>query len=372
MLIKDKGIKDFSQYIDEDTGFMHINGVIARTGIQEYLGMELGDTENPMKVYNVYRPKEEVLNPKSLDTYINATVTDEHPKSFVTADNIMQLQKGSSANYEVFSKDGIDYVRAKLVITDKDLIKKIQDGKVEISAGYSQNLVKEDGEFMGTPYQYKQTDIKINHIAIVDSGRCGDGCKIGDKKYAKINDENQNKEKTMAKLRIGDAEVEVSDTVLDYVTKLKNKATDAEKSIEELDEEIEKLKAEKDMLMKEEEDEESESKDGESEDEEEESKEEEIAKLVDAKVELLTFAKNAKVEIKSTDSVKDMKKAIIAAKTGLNMADKSRAYINAAFDMLKTDVIKSVRVADSHRSVAKGFESKVSDSTFAKLANKEF
>lgn len=358
MLINDKGFKDFSQYIDDDTGFMHISGVIARTGIQEYLGVEIGDTENPMKVYNVYRPKEEVLNPKSLDTYINATVTDEHPQSFVTADNIMQLQKGSSANYEVFSKDGIDYVRAKLVITDKNLIKKIQDGKIEISAGYSQNLVKEDGEFMGTPYQYKQTDIKINHIAIVDSGRCGDGCKIGDEKYAKINNENQNKEKTMAKLRIGDAEVEVCDTVLDYVTQLKNKATDAEKSIEELDEQIEKLKAEKDILMKKEED--------------EESKDEEIEKLVDAKVELLTFAKNAKVEIKSTDSIEDMKKAIIVAKTGLDMTDKSSGYIDAAFDMLKTDVIKSVKVADSHRGVAKGFESKVNDSTFTKLANKEF
>ena len=360
MLINDKGFKDFSKYIDEDTGFMHINGVIARTGIQEYLGIELGDSENPMKVYNVYRPKQEVLNPKSLDTYINATVTDEHPKSFVTADNIMQLQKGSSANYEVFSKDGIDYVKAKLVITDKNLIKKIQDGKVEISAGYSQNLVQEDGEFMGTPYQFKQTDIKINHIAIVDSGRCGNGCKIGDEKYAKIDNENQNKDKVMAKLKIGNAEVEVCDTVLNHVTQLETKANDAEKSVKELDEQIEKLKAEKDILMKKDKEKKSESKD------------EDIAKLVDAKVELLTFAKDAKVEIKSTDSIEDMKKAIIVAKTGLDMADKSSAYIDASFDMLKTDVIKSVKVADSHRDVTKGFESKVNDSTFAKLANKEF
>ena len=82
----------FEQKIDSDTGFLHVKGVVARTGIQQYYGMELGD-EDTSRLFNVYRPKEEVLNTKSLATYINATVTDEHPKDFVNTENIKELKR---------------------------------------------------------------------------------------------------------------------------------------------------------------------------------------------------------------------------------------------------------------------------------------
>jgi len=37
---------DYTKYIDKDTGFLHISGVIARTGIQTYYGLELKDKES--------------------------------------------------------------------------------------------------------------------------------------------------------------------------------------------------------------------------------------------------------------------------------------------------------------------------------------
>ena len=160
---------DFTKYIDEDTGFLHINGVVARTGLQPYMGAELGDMENPTVVFNVYRPREEVLKEESLSTYANAPITDDHPNTFVTVDNATELIKGSVASYETYNKDGIDYIKAQIVVTDKDLINKAINGKMELSAGYSQNLVKEKGEFEGVTYDYIQTNIKINHVALVDS-----------------------------------------------------------------------------------------------------------------------------------------------------------------------------------------------------------
>ena len=60
VILKDT-FQDFTKYIDEDTGFLHINGVVARTGLQPYMGAELGDMENPTVMFNVYRPRDEVL-----------------------------------------------------------------------------------------------------------------------------------------------------------------------------------------------------------------------------------------------------------------------------------------------------------------------
>jgi len=324
MITLDKGFNDFSKHIDEVTGFMHINGVIARSGIQEYYGLELSDEAEPMKRYAVFRPSEEVLNEDSLKTYINATLTDNHPDTFVTVDNIKELHKGSSASYETFNKDGIDFVKAKLIVTDKDLIEKIKDGKIEISAGYSQNLVKEDGEFQGVPYQYKQTDIRINHIAIVDAGRCGNGCKItSDNKVIIVNENKPKKGIHMAKLLIGDMEVEICDATMKHIDSLNAKIKQLDADMTEAEKEKEKLQAAKDMA-------EEEAKKA----KEEEMDEEEIKKQVDAKVELISILKDADITIDSKSSISEMKKAYIASASKVDLTDKSEVYIDASFDAL--------------------------------------
>jgi hypothetical protein len=347
---------NFTQNIDKDTGFLHIKGVIARTGIQQYYGMELNDSEaDGMTLYNVYRPKEEVLNPESLKGFINATVTDEHPSEFVTVDNYKDLSKGSSASYEIVNEDGIDYIKSELVITDKSLIKKIIDGKMEISAGYTQNLIKESGEFNGVHYQYKQTDIKINHIAIVDSARCGNKCKImHDSNNAIIKSSKILKGENM-KIKINDAEFEVCDAVANHLNDLETKLSNKE-------DEAEKLKAEKDML-------------------EEEAKKKAtdsnmIDSVVNAKVELLTFAKSVDVVVDSALSVTDMKKAIVSSKTELQLDGKADAYIDASFDMLKlqidNDAKRQQEIKDSQKKAIDGHKDQTNDaSMFANLKDKE-
>jgi hypothetical protein len=87
---------------------------------------------------------------------------------------LKELSKGTGQN--VRRGDGIDsdYLLADLLITDKDTIQAVIDGKVEISLGYDADYT-EVSKGKGL-----QSNIVINHIALVDKGRCGSRCSIGD------------------------------------------------------------------------------------------------------------------------------------------------------------------------------------------------
>jgi len=362
MFITDKGFNKFEQYIDEQTGFLKVNGVLARTGVQDYLAIELGDSESdPSKVIGVYRPREEVLNQESLDSYINAPVTDNHPDEFVNINNAKELIKGSVSSIETFSKDGIDYIKAKMTITDKQLINKIQNGKVEISAGYSQDLVKEKGEFNGKAYDYKQTNIRINHIAIVDKGRCGDKCKITADNFAIINEEPKNmKGSAMVKLKIGDAEVEVCDTVFNHINSLKDSIKKLKDEKEELKKDMEKLEGENEKLKED------------IEEEKKKSTDSAIDALVSEKVALIDTAKSLNVDVKATDSIMDMKKSIIAANSKISLDRKSNEFIDGVYETVIAQTVgKQKAIKDSQSKAFDGFEAKPRTMRFADMAKEE-
>ena len=68
-------------------------------------------------------------------------------------------------------RDGSD-VRCKVVIHDIDKVKKTPYR--ELSLGYNLDLIEEPGEWNGEPYDAIQTNIRINHLAIVESARAGE------------------------------------------------------------------------------------------------------------------------------------------------------------------------------------------------------
>ena len=346
-ILKDT-FNDFTKYIDEDSGFLHINGVVARTGLQPYMGAELGNTEEPTAMFNVYRPREEVLKEESLSTYANAPITDDHPNTFVTVDNAAELIKGSVASYETYNKDEIDYIKAKIVVTDKDLINKVINGKMELSAGYSQNLVKEKGEFEGIIYDYIQTNIKINHIALVDSARCGQECKLVFDFNSTIVGENTLKGidsmEEKEKIKTPDAEMpfDIKELAKQVAELLK-----MEKAEEEvIDEEILK---------------------------EEETKN--IDSLIDAKVDALLVAKELGLNVKSSDSVVGIKKAIIATKSDMVLDGVCDAGIDTAYKMVKSQIVKDSlkqeEIKKSQSSAFDGLKHGANDSKFADLKDKE-
>jgi hypothetical protein len=48
-------------------------------------------------------------------------------------------------------------------------------GKRELSCGYACDLIRKDGVFNGQQYTHMQTNIRYNHVAVVDRARAGEG-----------------------------------------------------------------------------------------------------------------------------------------------------------------------------------------------------
>lgn len=159
-----------------EDGYLVADARVARTGIQQYLGSELGRPD--LKVVDVYRPEEEVFNDAAMASFAHRPVTDDHPSVAVTSDNWKDLARGQTDGE--IKRDG-EFLRVGLMVADGASIQKVESGKRELSAGYTCDLVWEDGVTPdGKPYQAKQTKIRANHVAIVQRGRAGKDVRIGD------------------------------------------------------------------------------------------------------------------------------------------------------------------------------------------------
>lgn len=355
----DKGFSNYEKYIDQDTGFLHVKGRLSRDGIQEYYGMEFSkDVQkeynlNPSKVYNVYRPYEEVFKKESLDTYINAPITMDHPSTFVNVDNAKELLKGSISKYWEEKENDVSYVCSDVVVTDKALINTIMNGnKIEFSPGYTQDLIYEKGEYKGISYDFKQTNIKINHIASVERGRCQGGCKITTDKQAIIDSKINKGSDSMIKYKINDAEVEICDTVFAHINDLKKQAEDAKFNFEKEKDEKEVVKGENAKLK---------------EDMEEEKKNKtsdaDMKALIDAgvveRVALIDTAKTLNVTVDSSLSPMEIKKVIIADSSKIDLTDKSDQFIDGVYETVIASTIgKAKDIADSQSSAFDGFDPK--------------
>lgn len=196
-------------------GFLRLKGRIARTGNQLYFDSEGNE-------WIEHRPPAEVFEPKSMQTFEMAIVTEDHPPEMVTVENVDKYKKGILGSQIV--RDGI-YLVADILITDKKLIQSIMDGlKVELSCGYFATILDESGvDENGQAYDKVQTEIEGNHVAVVEEGRAGPECKlfISDSAISRNNGLNINKEDTIMKrtskkdekLMIGEAEFEVPEAV---------------------------------------------------------------------------------------------------------------------------------------------------------------
>jgi hypothetical protein len=76
-----------------------------------------------------------------------------------------------------------------LIIYSKDLIDAVRGGKRELSLGYDVDYEEME------PGKLAQRNIRINHVALVDSGRCGPRCSISDHRSTAI-EENSMAKKT--------------------------------------------------------------------------------------------------------------------------------------------------------------------------------
>jgi len=115
-------------------GFLRVDARLTRTGVFTY-----GDAEG--NTWGELRSPEEVFDGDSLRSFEMVVLTDDHPQDFVDASNVKEVQVGHVGTD--VRKDG-DYVIASIVITDPQVIRSIADGKVELSCGYTAQVIKED------------------------------------------------------------------------------------------------------------------------------------------------------------------------------------------------------------------------------------
>ena len=324
----------FKATIDEN-GFLVDTPVVARLGVQVYY-MDDGRTVRE------FRPAEEVFKDESLASYQGKPMTLDHV--FVNSDNAKEVVVGSvSGKAEPLGSS----VVAPIVVYDNTAIQEAMAGKAkELSVGYSaildetpgwgdpitgEYVLKSDGEQFDAPDGWQefdaiQRDIKVNHLAMVYRGRAGiaklnmDGEQ--ENPYTTDVDINKEDKHEMIKIKLdGSQEFEVAPEVASHIEALNAKADTAIAERDALKAKVDAMPAEIEAA---------------------------VAKAkadADALAALVAVAAEAGVKADGLDA-KGIKVAYVKEVSGLDVSEKSDAYIDAAFDIAKeSDKMAEVRKA---------------------------
>ncbi len=292
----------------------------ARTGLQDYMGYEVDPTGARFArdaVVKVYRPESEVFKTDSLATFVGAPVTVEHPSEAVTADNWKRLGVGEI--HGEIARDG-QRVRVPIIIRDADAVKAATSTHKQLSMGYATELVfPQDGKHPdGTACDAYQTNLKINHIALVRAARGGPELRVVDER-APAQETKIVKTIIVDGLPVNLGDVAAVEAVLakkDAAIADSAAALDAEKA------KVATLTAEKTALEKK-------VADAEAVD---------LDKLVADRAALVAKAKAIKADVVTDGkSADEIRKAIVDAQLGDDAKDFDAAQIAAAFAVISKD-----------------------------------
>lgn len=176
-------------------GYLVADAKVARTGVQQYAGREVGRPE--LDTVRVYRPPEEVFSEAAMASVAWRPLTLDHPPEMIDASNWKALSVGITG--DTVSRDG-DHIRVPLTVMDSAAIDTVAGGKRQLSLGYSCDLDFEPGETpAGEVFDAIQRNIRVNHLAICSAARAGPACRIGDGKPER---RQTGKAKPMAKQKI--------------------------------------------------------------------------------------------------------------------------------------------------------------------------
>ncbi len=168
-------LDDSAQVRTTRDGYLVANPRVARIGIQEYRGIELGRTD--VATVRVFRPEEEVFHTDAMKSLAHRPITNDHPPEMVDARNWRKFAVGSIG--DTIARDG-EYVRVPTTLMDGETIAAVKAGKRELSVGYHADIDWTPGEFNGERYDARMVNIRGNHLAVVDTARGGPNLKLGD------------------------------------------------------------------------------------------------------------------------------------------------------------------------------------------------
>jgi hypothetical protein len=331
-----------------DDGSLIADVRIARTGIQTYLGSEVGRPD--MSVVRVYRPGSEVFSADTLKSAAHRPVTNDHPAEMVDSTNWKQHAVGQTGD-EV-TGEGI-YIRVPLMVSDEAAIRDIEGGKREVSAGYRCELDWTPGTTpTGEAFDATQKNIRLNHVAIVARGRAGSEVRIGDaaapwgvSPVSTADERTEHMPDTLQTVVLGDqaAQVAVADApkIEAFKAASAKALSDAQAAhtaaIAAKDAELAKKDAEIDALKA------------------SQLSDADLDKRVQARADLIAVAGRIAKDVKTAGlSDAAIRRAVVEAKVGAGVIkDKAEAYIDARFDMLAEAATKDAKGADPYRDTLK-------------------
>lgn len=330
-------------------GYLVADAAVARTGIQEYLGREVGKPD--MEIVRVYRPAEQVFSKDAMKTYAHRPMTNDHPSVAVNAENWKDYAVGQTGGDVM--RDG-EFVRVPLVLMDQKAITDWENGKVELSMGYSADIVFQKGVTdSGEEYDAIQTNLHMNHLALVDKARGGDKLRIGDQgnpdiiSPAQPNEGGHMADSNLRKVIVDDLSVETTDQGAQAIEKLTKQVGDAKAETAALADSHKAAIAAKDTEI------------GEL-----------TAKLADAQKSVLSdadidarVAKRAELVAKATAIVADadytgksdseIRKMVVAKKLGDSVVEgKSDEFVAGCFAMLadSKDAVADAVKSEAHKA----------------------
>jgi hypothetical protein len=317
----------------DNNGFIHDTPIITRTGIFTYY-------EPDGTIRKELRLPEEVFNSDSLASYEGVPLTLNHPKGLVAPDNADKIPiVGTVLSHGIQDKNN---VRAKVVIQSQKVVK---SGMRGLSAGYTADVIPEVGTYNGEEYTHRQTNIRLNHVAVCKNPRAGAVARLNMDSNEVLEEEKPNEEdkKTMAKIKLDSGlEYEAAPEVIvafnqlkaDNVTltkdlegergKAQTAAVEAKTKLDTVEAERDTLKAEKAKF-----DEQLKVKDKEHADS--------IDDAVKQRVSLLSVAAAHKIEKADEMTDRQIKEAVIKTVHGdsTDFSEKSDTYIDGCFDFCK-------------------------------------
>jgi hypothetical protein len=203
-------------------GYLVAEPRVARTGIQLYSGVQCG--RPGVETVRVYRPESTVFDKASMQTFAYQPITYGHPENMVNANNWRDLAVGNTGGD--VARDG-EYLRVPLVIMDARAIEKIRNENRELSVGYFSDLDWTPGKTpSGEMYDAVQSNIKVNHIAVVSRARGGPELRLGDKEL-----EDDMSDVKMKRITLDGLSVDVSEFAASVIEREYSKLSDQLQSL---------------------------------------------------------------------------------------------------------------------------------------------
>jgi len=311
-----------------DEGFILADAVVSRTGVFVYQDGKGG-------VRRELRHPDDVFKADSLETLKLVPITNGHPKpigTFVTRANADSLAVGQTGDN--IRPDG-RFLMAPLKVIKADGIDAIDKGRRGLSCGYKCDLMEEAGTYNGEPFTHRQTNIRYNHLALVDKGRAGDMARINlDADDAAQVDPSETREDQMStilsKITVDGIAYDAAPEVANKLAKETARADAAENALKAANTALSTTTAERDTL-----------KDKVTKfDSDEEKKKRQDAIDAAAKARVGLVSKAALVlkpdDMKKLDGMSDAEIKALCIKTvspSTNLDGKDETYVNVRFDM---------------------------------------